>query len=232
MEGEDPIDLAIEASYVIAELAKDRFMLVSALRRLLDRHPGLGVIWMLSSRIAGSMFPEEEAWNLVAELSALPESANIIEFPTLKIERNGKVTFHSESRGQPMRVSDTDHGLDLLRLHPTASVVVASDLVSSRFAVIHARGLRLIEAQRDSAGPGAVTICATDCSLVPISIHDSLQSRLALAGNEGTQLRLFDVDGIRDLVYQGNRYSPTAINSLTSWRAPQEILRSAGPLLG
>ncbi len=232
IEGEDPVNLAIEASYVIAELAKDKFMLVSALRRLLDRHPGLGVIWMLSSRIAGSLFPEEEAWNLVAELSALPRRANIIAFPSVKIERDGIVTFQSESLGQPMQVSDTDNGLDLLRVHPTASVVVASDLVSSRFAVIHAKGLRLIEGHRALTGQGAVTICASDSSLVPPSIYDSLRSRLAFAGTEGVPLRLFDLDGIRDVVYQGDSYLPTAINRLTSWRVPQEILRSAGPLLG
>ncbi|TAN30875.1 MAG: hypothetical protein EPN30_00740 [Actinomycetota bacterium] len=234
IEGEDPISLALEATYVIAELAGDKSVLISALRRLLDRHPDFGVIWTLASRIAGSIFPEEEAWNLVGELSALPRNTDAAEFPALRIERNGTMTFRSGFRDQPMRLVDADQGIDILGMDPTVSLVVDSDLVSSRFAVVHAQALPLIRGNIDLTENTALTISAGDYSLVPISIRESLESRLSRAGAKGELLRLIDFDGIKikNVVYHGSSFSPEIIDRIARWRVPQEILRSAGPMLG
>ena len=54
IEGEDSLVLAGEVAYILAEIADDRAILLNATRRLLDRHPNLGIMWMMSARLLGS----------------------------------------------------------------------------------------------------------------------------------------------------------------------------------
>ncbi len=233
IEGEDPIVLALEAAYVIAELANDRALLVSALRRLLDRHPGYGVIWMLASRIAGSVFPEDEAWDLVGELSSSRSGFDLgSSSPSLRVGRNGKITIEGESHKSVGVGFDSDRGISWLRSVPGAPLVIDSDLVSSQFVVIPNIAISLIEGVEHLGGSQRVTIRASDYSLVPGVIRDSLESRFSHFSTNSGMAEIFSLDRSHVISYQGNPFASSVIDRLVSWRVPQEVLRSAGPMLG
>ena len=231
IEVEDPVDLALEAAYVIAELARDRSLLVSALRRLLDRHPGYGILWMLAARISGSVFPEEEAWNIVGELS-MPRSDHAAAGSLrLQVSRTGRLVVSGDDVNSIEIGYDTERGIEFLKSRTDASLVVDSDLVSSRFAVISQLGSRLIDTFTDKARSGRVLIRGSDFSIVPGSIKESLESRLARErGRDSIELR--GLDGTWTILYQGSSLSASIAERLASWRVPQEVLRSAGPMLG
>lgn len=233
IDGEDPIDLAIEATYVIAELANDRSMLVSALRRLLDRHHDYGIIWMLAARIAGSVFPDEEAWNIVGEFSI---SRNVLDLasssPGLQVARNGRIAFEGKSLETAAAGMDADPITAWLRSDPAGSLAIESDLVSSRFAVIPAGAVPLIEDAVRRGWSGRVTIRASDFSLVAGVIRDSLESRRLQNAANRTKTEIVALDSSFLISYQGNSFAPAAVDRLVSWRVPQEMLRSAGPMLG
>ena len=232
IKGQDPIDLALEATYAIAELADDRSLMVSALRRLLDRHPSLGVIWMVAARVADSLFPEEEAWSLIGEFSTYRRDLELIEFPSLYVESSGRITIMEESGISSKIGYNADRGLEFLRKNPSASLVVRSDLVSSRFAVISQCGVNLIRDYTSMGGSGGISISASDYALATVSIYESLESRLNLVASETDPVCLSTMDGVKAIVYQGSSFSPAIMDRLVGWRAPQEVLRPAGPLLG
>lgn len=231
IEGEDPVDLALEATYVIAELASDRSLLVSALRRLLDRHPSYGILWMLAARISGSVFPEEEAWNIVGELSMPRSDHAVADSMTLQVGRKGRLVVAGEHVNIMKIGYDAERGIEFLKSRPEASLMVDSDLVSSQFALIPRLGARLIDAFTDNAGGGRIVIRASDFSVVPNSIRESLESRLAQE-RDRTSTELRGLDGTWSILYQGSLLSPAIAERLAGWRVPQEVLRSAGPMLG
>ncbi len=231
IEAEDPVDLALEAAYIIAELASDRSLLVSALRRLLDRHPGYGILWMLAARISGSVFPEEEAWNVVGELSMPRRDHTSAGSLSLQVSRNGRLAVSGDAVNSIEIGYDAERGIEFLRSRTDASLVVESDLVSSRFAVIPQLGSRLIDGFTDKAGGGRILIRGSDFSVVPESIKESLEYRLARdRGRDSTELRC--LDGTWTILYQGSSLSASIAERLVGWRVPQEVLRSAGPMLG
>ncbi len=227
------MDLAIEATYVIAELAHDRSMLVSALRRLLDRHCDYGIMWMLAARIAGSVFPEEEAWNLISEFSAPRNMFELADSsPGLQVTRNGQIAFEGETFGTVATGMDADPRTAWLRLYPAGSLVVVSDLVSSRFAVVPAGIVPLINDAVQHGWSGRLTLRASDFSLAAGVIRDSLESRRLQNAANRTKTEIVALDSSCLVLYQGSPTPPDAIEQLVRWRVPQEMLRSAGPMLG
>ena len=231
IEAEDPVDLALEATYVIAELASDRSLLVSALRRLLDRHPRYGILWMLAARISGSVFPEEEAWNIVGELSMPRSDHAAADSLSLQVSRKGRLLISGGHVNSIEIGYDAEPGIEFLESRPDASLVVDSDLVSSRFALIPQLGSRLIDTFTDKAGGGRVVIRGSDFSVVPNTIKESLEFRLAQErGRDSTELRGFE--GTWSILYRGSSLSPSIAERLAGWRVPQEVLRAAGPMLG
>ena len=233
IDGGDPIDLAIEATYVIAELADDRSMLVSALRRLLDRHCDYGIIWMLAARIAGSVFPGEEAWNLIGEFST---SRNIFDGAGssrgLQVTRRGRIVFEGETFGTVAAGIGTDLRAAWLRSYPAGPLVLESDLVSSRFAVVPAGTTLLIEDAVQHGWSGQVNVRASDFSLVVGVIRDSLESRRLHDAAKWIKTEIIALDSSCLISYQGNSFAAAVVDRLVSWHVPQEMLRSAGPMLG
>ncbi|HEY8527783.1 MAG TPA: hypothetical protein VIL48_22645 [Acidimicrobiales bacterium] len=61
--------LAREAAMVLGALADDPLGLVTSCRRLLDRHPGAGVLWWACARLLDSATPRAEARKVVADLA-------------------------------------------------------------------------------------------------------------------------------------------------------------------
>jgi hypothetical protein len=64
----DPALLVSEAAGALATFADEEVALVTACRRLVDRHLSLGAMWWLASRVLVSGDPEAEAVRLVQEL--------------------------------------------------------------------------------------------------------------------------------------------------------------------
>jgi hypothetical protein len=64
--------LAQEAARALAGLGDDHAGLVTACRRILDRHPSAGALWWLSSRVLTAAEPSREARRVAAELDDDP----------------------------------------------------------------------------------------------------------------------------------------------------------------
>ena len=86
--GAGPSSLVAEAALALAELGPDPLSLVTACRRLVGRHPSLGPLWWMASRVLCAADPVEEAWRVAGELDAdttaarlaavLPEDSTIL----------------------------------------------------------------------------------------------------------------------------------------------------------
>ena len=85
--GAEPLALTQEVAGSLARFAGDPAALVTACRRMVDRHPAIGPIWWLCARVLTSGDPSDEAWRAlddlhayrtVAELGhALPQDATV-----------------------------------------------------------------------------------------------------------------------------------------------------------
>jgi hypothetical protein len=68
--GGDASSLVREAAMALASLRVDPANLVIACRRIVERHPELGPVWWLCSRLLTSDDPSELAWDLADEIDA------------------------------------------------------------------------------------------------------------------------------------------------------------------
>ena len=86
--GVGPGLLVPEAAEALARLDGDAAALVTACRRLVDRHPDVGPMWWLASRVLCAADPVAEAWRAAAELesdasgvavaAAVPDDATVV----------------------------------------------------------------------------------------------------------------------------------------------------------
>ncbi|MGH9065111.1 MAG: hypothetical protein ACRD0L_14285 [Acidimicrobiales bacterium] len=86
--GAPPSSLVREAAGALAGFADEPAALVTACRRLVDRHPQVGPMWWLASRMLSASDPTAEAWRSADELDGdptagclaaeLPESAAVV----------------------------------------------------------------------------------------------------------------------------------------------------------
>ena len=67
-EGTGPSLLAREAASALAGFADDPTGLVTACRRLVERHPTAGTMWWLAARVLAATDPVGEAWRAAEEL--------------------------------------------------------------------------------------------------------------------------------------------------------------------
>ncbi|MDQ1374222.1 MAG: hypothetical protein QOJ09_1560 [Actinomycetota bacterium] len=68
VEGAGPSRLAGEAAGALAGFADDPTGLVTACRRLVERHPAAGPMWWLAARVLAATDPVGEAWRAAEEL--------------------------------------------------------------------------------------------------------------------------------------------------------------------
>jgi hypothetical protein len=71
-EGAGPGSLAAEAAHALAGFADDPAALVTACRRLVDRHPTAGPLWSLACRVLAATDPRQEVWKVADELESDP----------------------------------------------------------------------------------------------------------------------------------------------------------------
>ncbi|MBA3655450.1 MAG: hypothetical protein H0W70_14800, partial [Actinobacteria bacterium] len=70
--GAGPTALGREAAGALAGFADDPPALVTACRRLVDRHPTDGPVWWLAARVLAAADPGSEAWRAAEELADDP----------------------------------------------------------------------------------------------------------------------------------------------------------------
>ncbi|HZD64488.1 MAG TPA: hypothetical protein VE152_00145 [Acidimicrobiales bacterium] len=70
--GAPPSSLVREAAGALAGLAEDQAALVTACRRLIDRHPQIGPMWWLAARVLSAPDPKAEMWRVIDELDGDP----------------------------------------------------------------------------------------------------------------------------------------------------------------
>lgn len=97
-KGAGPGLLVQEAAGALAALGNDPAGLVTACRRLVDRHPAVGPMWWLTSRVLCAAGPAAEAYRAAAEVeadttpaalaAALPEDTTVVllGWPELAVE--------------------------------------------------------------------------------------------------------------------------------------------------
>jgi len=71
-EGAGPIELTSAAAGALAELGGDHAALVTGCRQMLDRHPEVGALWSLASRLLCAADVRAEAWAVRDELAEDP----------------------------------------------------------------------------------------------------------------------------------------------------------------
>src|SRR5258708_6271870 len=71
-DGAGPSLLVQEAAGALSGFADDPVALVTACRRLVDRHPTAGPMWWLAARILASGDPRSEAWAAAEQLDDDP----------------------------------------------------------------------------------------------------------------------------------------------------------------
>lgn len=74
-EGAGPSLLVQEAAGALAGLGANPAALVTACRRLIDRHVAVGPMWWLAARALGAPDPVAEAWQVADDLEADPTGA-------------------------------------------------------------------------------------------------------------------------------------------------------------
>lgn len=146
--GDDRAELARDAAEALAAFDQEPAGLVTACRRLLERHPRNGALWWLCARVLESAEPAREAWAAAKEIasdgtvhalaSALPQGAEV-----LIIGWPPTITRAFVERGDVgALVGDTGDGYDLVRAfgragvdaevvegHAIGTAAVAADLV-------------------------------------------------------------------------------------------------------
>src|SRR3954447_9571079 len=71
--------LVRETAGALAALGFDAAGLVTACRRILDRHPVSGPLWWLCARVLTSNDPNNEAWNAADEINA-DDTAGVLAY--------------------------------------------------------------------------------------------------------------------------------------------------------
>lgn len=74
----DHVDLVRETAAALAALGFDAAGLVTACRRILDKHPRCGPLWWLAARVLMAPEPRDEAWRVVAEMEADPTASELV----------------------------------------------------------------------------------------------------------------------------------------------------------
>lgn len=70
--GEEPDGLAREVAVALADFADDPASLLTACRRLMERHPTSGPVWWVCGRTLSSPDPEDEVWRCLERLDRDP----------------------------------------------------------------------------------------------------------------------------------------------------------------
>lgn len=208
--GHDPVTVAREAAYALAEISEsDPPGLVPACRRLIDRHLTSGPLWWLSARILADSDPATAAMLAADELDedqtdrtlarAIPDdiAVLVVGWPDLAaaaLRRRGDlealvVEADGEGRSLARRLSDAGNEVSLVPDLGVGSAAAVADLV---LIEAHAAGPSGVLAQRGSHAAAAVArrsdvpvwAVAGVGRVLPGPMWDALLARLDEEGEE------------------------------------------------
>jgi hypothetical protein len=169
--------LVRETAAALGGMGFDPPGLVTACRRVLDRHPTSGPLWCLAARVLTAVGdPDEEGWHFADELEddptamelahALPADATVcvLGWPELAgeaLERRGDV--------EVLAVDALDEGSGLVRRLRYAGVDAIDVPVHGLGAAVAASDLVLLEAS--AAGPGGIVAVAGSRAAAAVARH-------------------------------------------------------------
>ncbi len=208
-EGVSPSLLVREAAAALAGLGDDPVGMVTACRRLVERHAGVGPMWWLAARVLTAADPGAEAWRAVTELdedatsatlaAALPGEATtlLVGWPAQvgdAVRMRGDlevllVDCAGEARGLAHRLRNL--GMEVLEV-PDAGLgaaVLQSDLVLLEASALGAdgfvapRGSYAAEAVADRAGI-PVWVVAGVGRVLPRPLWEAVGQRLGEGSDE------------------------------------------------
>jgi hypothetical protein len=78
-DGAGPGSFAVEAAHALAGFSDEPAALVTACRRLVDRHPTAGPLWSLACRVLAATDPQQEVWRVVDELESDPTPISLAD---------------------------------------------------------------------------------------------------------------------------------------------------------
>jgi hypothetical protein len=212
--------LVRETAAALGSLAFDPAGLVTACRRVLDRHPASGALWWLAARVLTTMGDaDEEGWRCADELDddptvdelahALPADATVavLGWPELAGEALGR-------RGDldVLAVDALDEGSGLVRQLRYAGVDATDVPVLGLGAAVSGADLLLLEAS--AAGPSGVVAVAGSRAAAAVAHHAGVPVWVVIGRGRRLPQPLFDALGDRI----------AAEHSRNPWESPDEVV--------
>jgi hypothetical protein len=199
--------LVRETAGALAALGFDAAGLVTACRRILDRHPVSGPLWWLCARVLTSNDPNNEAWNAADEVTAddtagvlayqLPDDSTVcvLGWPDVigdALPRRGDVDVFvvdclGEGSGLVRRLLQSDVEAEDVPQSGLGAAVVDADLVLLEASAVGPAGFVAVAGSRAAAAAAhhagvPVWLVAGVGRLLPARMFDALAGRLDVMG--------------------------------------------------
>lgn len=193
--GADPVDLVAEAGHALGGFAGDPAGMVAAARRLVARHPTVGPLWWMCSRVLVAPEPMAEVAASVAALdddptaevlrSSIPDDATVlvIGWPAttvLALARRGDLEVRAVDDGTGVDLARALSRVDVDVLDvateglgeaaASADLVLLEALAGGPGSALCARGSRAAAAVARSAGVTVWLVAATG-RVLPDQVH-------------------------------------------------------------
>jgi len=191
------------AARALAGLGDDHAGLVTGCRQMVDRHPAVGPLWWLTSRMLCADRPRDEAWAAVEALeadptprelaAAIPEDAVVVvlgwpELTAVALHRRGDLRVRavdSQGEGGALAAALDGAGLDAVEVPESgtgaavadADLVVVEALAMGPDALIAASGSRAAAAVAHHRGVPVWAVAGTG-RLLPGRLWQALLGRL------------------------------------------------------
>ena len=206
-DGAGVSNLVEAAARALAGLDDDHAALVTGCRQMVDRHPTVGPMWWLTSRMLCGDDPRHEAWEVVESLdadptprelaAALPEEAVVVvlgwpELTAQALHRRGDLRVRAvDALGEGAPLADTlaEAGLDAVDVpEPGVGAAAAdADLVLIEALAVGPDGLVAVAGSRAAAAVARhsgrqVWVVAGAGRMLPGRLWEALLGRLDLGG--------------------------------------------------
>lgn len=202
-EGAGPSLLVRESAEALAGFGNDPVGMVTACRRLVERHPAVGPVWWLAARVLAAGEQRAEAWRAAEEIendstpqvlaSALPDDATVVilgwpEQASEAVRRRGDlevlvIDCAGEGAGLSRRLRSV--GVDTLDVgdNGVGPAVAEADLVLLEASALGAGGFVSVTGARSAAAVARhagtpVWLVAGVGRVLPSRLWDALVARL------------------------------------------------------
>jgi hypothetical protein len=199
--------LVRETAGALAALGFDPAGLVTACRRILDRHPLSGPLWWLSARVLTANEPNNEAWNAADEITAddtgdvlaynIPDDSLVcvLGWPDVigdALPRRGDVSVLvvdtlGEGSGLVRRLLHADVDADEVPMSGLGAAIASADIVLLEATAIGPSGFIAVAGSRAAAATAKhagvpVWLVGGVGRLMPTRMWDALAGRLDMLG--------------------------------------------------